>query len=144
MAEWLRLMTDNTSYFFVVGGNKREVFFYFLFFAFGEKTFRQSDMFRSLGEKIWSDSITWPVYRHMWLNYRHFRPLSTSAVCKLPKSISQSNPNDVIQRLLANQMYFRLETLPFFAQTKPPSPLDTCTAEKYLMTSGVALGEPPR
>ena len=97
MAEWLRRLTHIKSYFLVEGGNRPELLFIFYFSHLSKKTFRQSDMYRTLGEKIWSDSITWPVYRHTWLNYRQFRPLSPSAVCKLPKSISQSNSNDVIQ-----------------------------------------------
>ena len=143
MAEWLRRLTNETRHFLLEGRNKPEVLFIFYFSHLSKKTFRQSDMYRTLGETIWSDPITWPVYPHTWLNYRQFQPLSTSAVCKSPKSISQSNPTDVIQRLLANQMYFRFKTLPFFAN-KPPSPLDTCIAEKYLMTSGVAWRATPR
>jgi len=57
MAEWLRRVTHNTSYFLAVGGNKAEVLFVFIF-AFGEKIFSPHYMFRGLGEKISSDCIT--------------------------------------------------------------------------------------
>ena len=133
MAEWLRRMTDNKATFLLWVGTSARYLFIFYFSHLAKKTLRQSDMFRSLGEKIWSVCITWRLFRHTWFNYRHFRALSKSAVC---------NPNDVMtQWLVANQRDFRFETWPFLAQTKAPSPADTCMAEKYLITSEEALGE---